>query len=867
MAQLEAAADQLVPPLSMAVGATVGAGIASHALLRLARTPLARLNAALSIGLLLAQAAHVLAGLRMVRAPRSVYRSLVYAPLMVAWKLPLLAQVALFGRAVRWTRTARNDEDPAEPTPPVSPPAQPGPLTVMVGVPVDDVTLEEAVERCGELVEIGRATGQTHQVTTVNVDFLLTAGRHPSVRKILQSSDLAIPDGMPVVWGSRLLGTRLRQRVAGADLVPALAECAARRGYRIYLFGSAPGVAEEAAELLSKEHPGAMIVGAGGPMFADVEDMDRAALDDIIAARPDIVCVALGHPKQERWIEAYRHEIGAPLMVGVGGSLDFIVGRKRRAPAWMQRTGLEWLHRMLTEPGRLGRRYARDLLIFPPLLLREVIKTPSRTPAACTLERSGVVEDGGSMIVDLQPIAHLDRVTLASLIQLARRARANGGELSLVGVSGHARRTLRALRVDSCFRMPADVEMGAEGDELAFAIPHGDRRPRPAAAALTLHVSPTTSGGHFEVACVVYSVSPSRHAADRTIARSPPEVTVSRQFVLRLLETFFRRWVLYLVPIVVFLGLGFMSVTNTKDVYASTGVVYVDDETLLAALTGVGGAERPVLGRRQHQVVSEQMSSAFQTEGLVRSMAEEAGMTTALEDGTATIGSLRGSLSFAPSGSNLVHVRASTAEPRGVIPVGHGCRRELHRLRGRGQPERERLRRGVPRRARAAVRRRGGGRERGPQLLPSIPSQTLPSATRPAVEQAAIDRLRSAVDTANVRHTDALDKLENARLATAQTRADVSQRLQLVDEPQTPSAPQGSMRAKAITMAMFGSLGFLLCAAAVLAGTLIDRSIRTAADVTERLRTVALASLPEAPHMPSFEQAPDSIPRHVVARS
>ncbi len=486
MAQLDAAADQLVPPLSMAVGATVGAGIASHVLLRRVRTPLARLNAALSIGLLLAQAAHVLAGLRMVRAPRSVYKSLVYAPLMVAWKLPLLAQVAIFGRAVRWTRTARNDEDPAEPARPVSPPAQPGPLTVMVGVPVDDVTLEEAVERCGELVEIGRATGQTHQVTTVNVDFLLTAGRHPSVRKILQSSDLAIPDGMPVVWGSRLLGTRLRQRVAGADLVPALAECAARRGYRIYLFGSAPGVAEEAAELLSKEHPGALIVGAGGPMFDDVEDMDRAALDDIIAARPDIVCVALGHPKQERWIEAHRHEIGAPLMVGVGGSLDFIVGRKHRAPAWMQRTGLEWLHRMLTEPGRLGRRYARDLLVFPPLLLREVIKTPSRTPAAGTLEGPGVVEDGGSMTVDLTPIAHLDRVTLASLIQLARRARANGGELSLVGLSGPTRRTLRALQVESCFRMPTDAELAAEGHEVASLARR--REPRP-----LRQISPFTS--------------------------------------------------------------------------------------------------------------------------------------------------------------------------------------------------------------------------------------------------------------------------------------------------------------------------------------------------------------------------------------
>ena len=238
-------------------------------------------------------------------------------------------------------------------------------------------------------------------------------------------------------------------------------------------------MAEEAAELLSKEHPGASIVGAGGPMFDDVEDMDRAALDDIIAARPDIVCVALGHPKQERWIEAHRHAIGAPLMVGVGGSLDFIVGRKHRAPAWMQRTGLEWLHRMLTEPGRLGRRYARDLLVFPPLLLREVIKTPSRTPAACTLEGSGVVEDDGSMVVDLEPIAHLDRVTLASLIQLARRARANGGELSLVGVSGHDRRTLRALQVESCFRMPADAEVTAKGDELAsLSRPREARRPR-----------------------------------------------------------------------------------------------------------------------------------------------------------------------------------------------------------------------------------------------------------------------------------------------------------------------------------------------------------------------------------------------------
>ena len=724
VAQLEAAADQLVPPLSMAVGATVGTGIAAHVLLRLARTPLARLNALLSIGLVLAHAAHVITSLRMVRAPRTVYRSLVYAPLMVAWKLPLLAQVALRGRSVQWTRTARNDEDPSQPGPRVNAPGRPGPLTVMVGVPVDDVTLEEAVERCGELVEIGRATGQTHQVTTVNVDFLLTAGRLPSVRKILQASDLAIPDGMPVVWGSRLLGTRLRQRVAGADLVPALAECAARRGYRMYLFGSAPGVAEEAAELLSKQHPGATIVGAGGLPFANVEDMDRAALDDIIAAQPDIVCVALGHPKQELWIEAYRHEIGAPVMVGVGGSLDFLVGRKRRAPAWMQRTGLEWLHRMLTEPGRLGRRYARDLLLFPPLLLTEIIKTPSTAPTSCTFEGSGVVEDGGRLVVDLRPIAHLDRVTLASLIQLERGARASGGELSLVGLSPHARRTLRALGVESCFRMPADAPVGAEGEEHASFTTSGRQavRQREERSLFTSARPRSVTTARPRIL-----VNPARHTADRTIVRSPPEVNVSHPLVLRLLETFFRRWVLYLVPMVIFLGLGLMSVTGTKDTYVSTGVVYVDDESLLASITGVGspsgqGYQTPA------EVISEQMSSAFQTDGLVRSLAEQAGMTAALEDGTATIGGLRGALASRRAGQpdpcGGLH-----AEPRGVIPTGHGRRRQLHRLRGGGQPQRERRRRGVPHRARAAVPRGGGGCEQEPRHLPPVPSR--PSDGRP----------------------------------------------------------------------------------------------------------------------------------------
>lgn len=348
----------------------------------------------------------------------------------------------------------------------VAPVGHAGPPAVLAGVPIDDVTLEEAVDRCRELVELGRATGRTHQVTTVNVDFVLTARRDPSVRRILQWSDLAVPDGMPVVWASHLLGTPLRQRVAGADLVPALAACAAERGYRLYLFGSAPGVAERAADRLCEQHPGARVVGAGGPMFEDVAEMDPTVLADIVAAKPDIVCVALGHPKQERWIDAYREQVGAPVLVGIGGSLDFLVGRKRRAPAWMQRAGLEWLHRMLCEPQRLGRRYVRDLVLFPALVLRELLASPSRAPGTAALE-GRFARAGVNTIVDLSGVTRLDRIALGSLVARARRDRASGGQLSVCGLSHVARRSVRAMQVEQYFRMPADAEVAAAGSDLA----------------------------------------------------------------------------------------------------------------------------------------------------------------------------------------------------------------------------------------------------------------------------------------------------------------------------------------------------------------------------------------------------------------
>jgi len=240
------------------------------------------------------------------------------------------------------------------------------PSVLVLGVPVDDVTMDEAVDDIARFVRDGRAEGRSYQVTTVNLDFVTNAVRDREVMGLLQRAELSIPDGMPIIWGARLLGSPLRTRVTGADLVDALVGRASTEGWTVYLFGAGPGVAEKAARLLLERHPGATVIGDSGPMISADGDMDPVALDRIRAARPDIVCVALGNPKQERWIARHAGQLGIPVAIGVGGTFDFLVGLRRRAPLWMQRAGLEWVYRAIQEPARLGPRYALDAAVCGP---------------------------------------------------------------------------------------------------------------------------------------------------------------------------------------------------------------------------------------------------------------------------------------------------------------------------------------------------------------------------------------------------------------------------------------------------------------------------------------------------------------------
>lgn len=219
--------------------------------------------------------------------------------------------------------------------------------TDVLGVAFDDVTLDEAVDRALAMLE----EDGPHMVATPNPEIVQRAQKDREFAGILAQADLVIPDGVGVVYAAKILGRPLKGRVPGIDFASALMGRMAGTGRRLYLLGAAPGVAEQAAVNLRAKYPGLVVCGAHDGFFQD----DASPAAAIKAARADVVFVCLGFPKQEKWIAAHGREAGARLYVGLGGSLDVFAGRVERAPESFQRLGLEWLHRLMKEPSRIGR--------------------------------------------------------------------------------------------------------------------------------------------------------------------------------------------------------------------------------------------------------------------------------------------------------------------------------------------------------------------------------------------------------------------------------------------------------------------------------------------------------------------------------
>ncbi len=339
----------------------------------------------------------------------------------------------------------------------------------ILGVPINNLTLDEAVE----ILDLYIQEGSFRQIATANVDFLIKARQDNELMEVLHHCSIVLADGMPLIWASRLLGTPLRERATGADLVPRLVELAAARSYSIYLLGAEENHSRAAAEWIRKTHPKARLVGRYSPPLADLEEMDHEyILRSIEQARPDILLVAFGNPKQEKWLAMHRHRLRVPVCVGVGASLNFLSGAHRRAPLWMQNCGLEWLHRLSREPMRLAPRYvsnAAGLLRYFSwqLLLASTQRRAGRNARLMQRWENGISvvtvpgDFSGTLVTDFESLLYrtstsdcsiiidLSRThkvgadAIGALIHLGTRMQSESRKLWLVGVRPSLRRVLR----------------------------------------------------------------------------------------------------------------------------------------------------------------------------------------------------------------------------------------------------------------------------------------------------------------------------------------------------------------------------------------------------------------------------------------
>lgn len=237
----------------------------------------------------------------------------------------------------------------------------------LMGCSIDNLSMEETLQTIEGFIR----SGEPHQHVVVNVDKLVKASRDPELRGIINDCALINVDGMPVVWASRLLGKPLKERVAGVDLFEALMRRAGEKGWRVFLLGAKEEVVSKVAATYGRKYPNLVLAGyRNGYWKGELEEAQ--VVEQIREARPDLLFVAISSPKKEQFLGRYQAEMKVPFAMGVGGTFDVAIGHVKRAPLWMQKSGLEWFYRFLQEPRRMFRRYFIEDMAFIWLFLKEL---------------------------------------------------------------------------------------------------------------------------------------------------------------------------------------------------------------------------------------------------------------------------------------------------------------------------------------------------------------------------------------------------------------------------------------------------------------------------------------------------------------
>jgi N-acetylglucosaminyldiphosphoundecaprenol N-acetyl-beta-D-mannosaminyltransferase len=248
---------------------------------------------------------------------------------------------------------------------------EPHDVVKLFGMQISRVTMSDTVRQVADWCAQPGGTACRY-IVTPNVDHAVLFQHRADVRAAYADAALVLADGMPLVAASRLFGRPLPERVAGSDLVPQIFQ-EAKRPLRLFLLGAAPGVAQTAARRIEQQWPAVNVVGSYSPPLGFEQDRTETEriLSAVAAAKPDLLLVGLGAPKQELWVHRYHPLLAAKVAICAGATIDFLAGHRRRSPLWMRRLGLEWLHRVCCEPRRLAGRYARDAWVFPQLVWRE----------------------------------------------------------------------------------------------------------------------------------------------------------------------------------------------------------------------------------------------------------------------------------------------------------------------------------------------------------------------------------------------------------------------------------------------------------------------------------------------------------------
>lgn len=241
----------------------------------------------------------------------------------------------------------------------------------ILGTKVNRISMEDSIRIIEEFI----SDKEKHQVCVPNVWSTVLMQKDKEFREINNSSSLAIPDGMPLVWTSKFYGKPIQERVSGPDLFLEFSKVAAEKGYKFFFLGASPDILKKMTINLKEKYPSLKIVGTYSPPFAEEfsEEENRRMIEIINRAKPNILWVGLTAPKQEKWIGKHLNQLEVPVSIGIGGAFDFVAVRVKRAPRWIQKMGLEWFFRLCQEPNRLIKRYLVGNTIFIWLVIKEFI--------------------------------------------------------------------------------------------------------------------------------------------------------------------------------------------------------------------------------------------------------------------------------------------------------------------------------------------------------------------------------------------------------------------------------------------------------------------------------------------------------------